>query len=87
MHSTGPWKLTVTGTVWGLAPKGAKPADGEPDVAQGSTYADNWRRDAALIRAAPEMLTALTKALPHIKDTNARLAVTAAIRAATKPVP
>ena len=87
MHSPGPWKLTVVGNVWGLARKGAKPREGETDVAQGSTYGTCWQADAALIRAAPEMLAALKQILANpASDPGALQATRAAIRKATTPV-
>lgn len=85
-HSPTPWKLAVAGSIWGLAAKGASAKNGDSDVAQGSTFSDRWRHDAALIQAAPKLLDALTAAIPHIADPNAKKAAQAAVRAATKPV-
>lgn len=86
MHSPAPWKIIVAGNQWGISAKGAKPRDGEPDLASGSQLAERWREDAAMILAAPKMLAALKAALPHIADPDAKKAAAAAIRAAEKPV-
>ncbi len=92
-HSPAPWKLALAGNQWGLSAKGSKPKDGEPDLAMGSTYAERWREDVALIRAAPKMLTTLDKVeaflvdkLRESSDPELLKEVRAVIRAARKPV-
>jgi len=84
-HSPAPWKLTLAGNLWGLAHKGAKPREAT-DLAQGSTYSEHWRHDAALIRAAPDLLAALRRLADNPAEPEATKAARAAIRRATTPI-
>jgi hypothetical protein len=62
-HTPGPWKVGTVGDIWAATPVGktGKPRHGRgtEDICQGSKYSANWKKDAALVAAAPDLLEAL----------------------------
>jgi hypothetical protein len=87
----GKWKVQTAGLMWAVTPMPIR--RDSVDICSGSVHNENWKADAALIAAAPELLVALKNVVSWMTlpadsafDDAQLAAAKAAIRKATKEI-